>query len=220
MNQLQVANRDISELTSNAQTAFHMFKERCNASGLDFIVTETYRSQERQNYLYEQGRTRPGNIVTWTKKSRHTSRRAWDIVKRKPNGDIDYSDKSFYWKCGKIAAELNIIWGGTWKQADTPHFEINENWKPPKEELEMTEQERIKFNALVEAVGNLSEKVDHHDEILSNYNYMDENIPKWAEPTLRKLLDSGALKGGDSGLNLNIIMMRVLVILDRLGVIK
>ena len=84
----------------------------------------------------------------------------------------------------------------------------------------MTEQERIKFNALVEAVGNLSEKVDHHDEILSNYNYMDENIPKWAEPTLRKLLDSGALKGGDSGLNLNIIMMRVLVILDRLGVIK
>ena len=84
----------------------------------------------------------------------------------------------------------------------------------------MTEQERIKFNTLVEAVGNLSEKVDHHDELLSNYNYMDENIPKWAEPTIRKLLDSGALKGGDSGLNLNIIMMRVLVILDRLGVIK
>lgn len=212
--------RDVSALSPLAQTAFRLFRERCRAAGLDFIATETYRSQERQNYLYEQGRTRPGKIVTWTKKSRHTSRRAWDIVKRKQNGDIDYSDKAFYQKCGKIAAELNIIWGGTWKQADTPHFEIKENWKPPKEELEMTEQERIKFNALVEAVGNLSEKVDHHDELLSNYNYMDENIPKWAEPTIRKLLDSGALKGGDSGLNLNIIMMRVLVILDRLGVIK
>lgn len=220
MNRLQVANRDISELTRNAQTAFYMFKERCKENGLDFIVTETYRSQERQNYLYEQGRTRQGNIVTWTKHSRHTSRRAWDIVKRKQNGDIDYSDKEFYRKCGKIAAEINIMWGGTWKQADTPHFEIKENWKPPKEESEMTEQERIKFNALVDAVGNLSEKVDHHDEILSNYNYMDENIPKWAEPTIRKLLDSGSLKGGDSGLNLNIIMMRILVILDRLGVIK
>ena len=52
--------RDISALTKTAQTAFRMFKERCQENGLDFIVTETYRSQERQNYLYEQGRTRPG----------------------------------------------------------------------------------------------------------------------------------------------------------------
>lgn len=220
MNQVQTANRDLSELTKNAQTAFYMFKQRCQENGLDFIVTETYRSQERQNYLYEQGRTRPGKVVTWTKNSRHTSRRAWDIVKRLPNGNVDYSDKTFYQKCGNVAKELNITWGGTWKQADTPHFEIEENWQPPKEEIEMTEQERIKFNALVEAVGNLSEKVDHHDEVLSNYNYMDENIPKWAEPTIRKLLDSGSLKGGENGLNLNIIMMRILVILDRLGVIK
>ena len=50
------------------------------------------------------------------------------------------------------------------------------------------------------------------------YNYIDENMPEWAKPTIKKLVDRGALKGGDDGLNLNTVMMRVLVILDRLGV--
>jgi peptidoglycan L-alanyl-D-glutamate endopeptidase CwlK len=36
----------------------------CKERGLDVSVFETYRSPDRQNYLYAQGRTRPGKIVT------------------------------------------------------------------------------------------------------------------------------------------------------------
>ena len=119
--------RDILELTPLAQKACNMFLEECKKQGLNVLITETYRSQERQNYLYEQGRTRPGKKVTWTKNSRHTSRRAWDICKNVKGAE--YSDSAFFKKCGAIAKSFGITWGGDWSTPDTPHFEIAENWK-------------------------------------------------------------------------------------------
>ena len=71
--------KDIAELTPMAQRACRLFLLKCEGQGLKVRITETYRSQERQNELYAQGRTKPGQIVTWTKNSRHKSRRAWDI---------------------------------------------------------------------------------------------------------------------------------------------
>ena len=51
------------------------------------------------------------------------------------------------------------------------------------------------------------------------YNYMDENMPEWAKPTVQKLLDKGALKGNERGeLGLTEEFLRVLVINDRMGV--
>ena len=85
--------RDILELTPQAQKACNMFLAECKRQGLNVLITETYRSQERQNYLYEQGRTRPGKKVTWTENSRHTSRRAWDICKNVKGKE--YSDSAF-----------------------------------------------------------------------------------------------------------------------------
>jgi hypothetical protein len=38
------------------------------------------RTQAEQNHLYGQGRTRPGNKVTWTKNSHHIGGNAMDIV--------------------------------------------------------------------------------------------------------------------------------------------
>ena len=51
------------------------------------------------------------------------------------------------------------------------------------------------------------------------YNYIDGNMPDWARPTIDKLYNKGLLKGDENGcLNLDIGMMRILVILDRNGV--
>lgn len=124
--------RDISELTSAAQTACRLLFQECYKAGIDFIfITETYRSQARQNYLYEQGRTRPGQKVTWTLKSNHTSRRAWDIAVAPPRNLYDISILS---KVGAIAKKLGIEWGGYWQAGnyDAPHFEIPSNWAMPK----------------------------------------------------------------------------------------
>ena len=48
--------------------------------GHDVHVVETARSQERQDFLYEQGRARAGAVVTWTRDSAHTRGEAVDVV--------------------------------------------------------------------------------------------------------------------------------------------
>ncbi|WP_342535423.1 M15 family metallopeptidase [Lysinibacillus sp. FSL K6-1151] len=123
--------RDLKELTAAAQIACRLLFQECCKVGIDFIfVTETYRSQARQNFLYEQGRTRPGQVVTWTRNSNHTSRRAWDIAVAPPRNLYDISTLS---KVGTIAKKLDITWGGSWPagQYDAPHFEISTTWQMP-----------------------------------------------------------------------------------------
>ena len=209
--------RDISELTPTAQTACNLFMKTCKNAGLNVLITETYRSQERQNYLYEQGRTRSGNIVTWTKNSRHTNRRAWDICKNVKGHE--YDDPSFFKECGKIATELGITWGGNWKNPDTPHFEIDENWKEPKEVPDMEEIKK-ELDFLKNSLNKIGDRITALENPMI-YNYIDENMPEWARPTIEKLSDDRLIFGNEKGeLNLNEDMLRILVMLDRNNVFK
>ncbi len=205
--------RDISELTPSAQTACRNFLNQCRQSGLKVRITETYRSQERQDYLYEQGRTRSGKIVTWTHRSRHTSRRAWDICKD-VKGE-EYTDSNFFAMCGEIAKKLGITWGGTWKQADTPHFEIPENREPKKEDDTIDTE---KFKEELDSIKNTLDKLGDRITNLENpmiYNYIDGNMPAWARETVAKLESKGIIRGDENGLGLNYDTLRLLAILDR-----
>ena len=205
--------RDISELAPNAQRACNLFLEECKRQGLNVLITETYRSQERQDYLYAQGRTRKGNKVTWTRYSRHTSRRAWDICKNLKGHE--YTDTEFFNKCGEIARNLGITWGGDWSTPDRPHFEVSEVWNYKGDEP-MTETERKKFNEIVNIVSDLKVDVNKIKNKMI-YNYIDKNMPEWARPTIQKLVDKGYLQGNENGLNLTDELLRMLVINDRAG---
>jgi len=123
--------RDLAELLPVAQTACRLLFQECYKAGIkNIFVTETYRSQARQNYLYAQGRTRPGKGVTWTLKSNHTSRLAWDIAVAPPKPLYDVDTLT---KVGAIARKLGITWGGDWaRRIDRPHFEVKRNWKMPR----------------------------------------------------------------------------------------
>ena len=57
-------SRDIDLLRPDVAANCHLWVERCRAAGLNVLVTNTVRDREYQAYLYEQGRTRPGGIVT------------------------------------------------------------------------------------------------------------------------------------------------------------
>lgn len=122
--------RDINELSAVAKKACALFLDECKKANIGIFITETYRSQARQNYLYEQGRTRPGQKVTWTKSSNHTGRMAWDIAVNPPKNLYDVATLK---QAGAIAKKLNIEWGGTWSKAnlDMPHFQVDKNWKAP-----------------------------------------------------------------------------------------
>lgn len=145
MDNVAKACRDIGELAPAAQQACRLFLQECKKQGLNVLITETYRSQERQDYLYEQGRTREGVVVTWTKASRHTGRCAWDICKNVKGQE--YSDNAFFAKCGAIAAQLGITWGGVWSTPDKPHFEVGKDWKAPvKEDDEIVVRDKIEVD--------------------------------------------------------------------------
>ena len=59
---------------------------------------------------------------------------------------------------------------------------------------------------------------DDKEEKEMIYNYIDENMPDWAKPTVQKLIDKGALKGNEKGeLLLTGTMLRLFVIFDKEG---
>ena len=197
--------KDLSSLLPNAKKAAQLFLKECEKAGLKVRITETYRSQKRQNELYEQGRTKPGKVVTWTKNSRHTSRRAWDICQNIKGKEYDQSE-DFFGKCGKIAKKLGITWGGEWKTPDKPHFEVNSDWKDPLEKIDM--EELFKLKAEIEMLKATKPKI---------YTKTEE-IPAWGRNTVKKLIDTGILFGGsENNLNISEDMVRILVILERAG---
>lgn len=173
MSDLNKQCRDLKELSPLAKTACELFLNECKKVGLNVLVTETYRSQERQNYLYAQGRTKPyenNKQVTKTKSSNHTSRMAWDICKNVPGEE--FKDDEFFNQCGAIAKRLGIEWGGSWTSiVDKPHFQINKNWKVPTTTggENMVRVESKKFI------------VDAHEMQLNAINYGDKNYVELRE---------------------------------------
>ena len=83
--------------------------------------------------------------------------------------------------------------------------------EPNEEELTMSQYEELK-----KMISDLSDKVDKLENPMI-YNYIDDNMPEWARPTIQKLVDKGVLKGGEDGLGLTDEMLRMLVINDRCG---
>lgn len=94
--------------------------------GLRPEIVEGYRSQERQNELYEQGRTKPGEIVTQTRNSMHTKGMAVDIAQLDEKGELTYKPNppDFWDRMGAIGRSLGLNWGGDWSSfKDRPHFQ-------------------------------------------------------------------------------------------------
>ena len=62
---------------------------------------------------------KPGQYITWTLGSNHLDGKAVDLEP----GSVGYN------KLGQIAGKYGIEWGGTWKNKDEPHFEMDKSWK-------------------------------------------------------------------------------------------
>ena len=70
------------------------------------------------------------------------------------------------------------------------------------------------YEELSEKIAQMQGKLDRINTF--KYNYMDENMPAWARPSVQKLMDKGYLKGS-GGLDLTYDMLRIITILDRAG---
>ncbi len=87
--------------------------------GSDVSIVETARSQERQDFLYAQGRTRQGPIVTWTHDSAHTRGEAVDVLV-----DGSWNNADGFARLQRIAREEGLRTLGL---KDPGHLELARN---------------------------------------------------------------------------------------------
>ncbi len=92
----------------------------------DIGFSSGYRTVEEQDKLYMQGRSEPGQIVTYARGGNFESQHQWgiavDFYKNVPGHA--YDDNDFFKDVGRMALDLGFGWGGTWDTPDRPHLYI------------------------------------------------------------------------------------------------
>lgn len=211
-------SRDINLLRSDVAANCHRWVERCRAAGLKVLVTNTVRDAEYQAYLYAQGRTRPGSIVTNSRTPTFHSDKAglaFDFCKNVKGQE--YSDTQFFADAAAIAKEMGFSWGGDWRTfVDRPHIQwdghgaygdsdIRAGRYPPEMPLWGGEEDTVK-----------------------TYKTLND-VPESYRPTIRKLMEAGVLLGHsdpdpdrleDNILDIDETYCRIMTTLDRLGVLE
>ena len=121
-----INSRNINDLLPNVKVRVEKFIELCDEEGIDLLITSTYRDNESQEALYEQGRTRPGKIVTNAKpgESWHNYRCAIDVVplvNGKPNWD---GSDPIWQRIGELGEQAGLEWAGRWRTfKELAHFQ-------------------------------------------------------------------------------------------------
>ena len=76
------------------------------------------------------------------------------------------------------------------------------------------------YNEIMSRLTAIEERLNSVEDA-KIYNWMDDNMPEWAKPTIQKLMDRGYIHGiGENELGLTMDIIRALVILDNAGAIK
>jgi peptidoglycan LD-endopeptidase CwlK len=106
--------------------------------GIKIEVISGTRTYEEQNDLFEQGRSKPGKIVTNARGgySNHNFGIAFDIGVFEGTKYLSESPK--YKAVGALGMSLGLEWGGNWKTiVDEPHFQLRPAWAAKISERDM-----------------------------------------------------------------------------------
>lgn len=124
-----ISSRSLSDLLPPARQRAEALLVACRQSGIDILVTSTYRDLESQAALYAQGRTAPGRIVTNAKagQSFHNWRVALDIVPLwdgKPVWGTTGPDSELWARVGALGEHVGLEWAGRWTRfREYAHFQ-------------------------------------------------------------------------------------------------
>lgn len=135
-----MASRRIEDLHPDLQPLCREFLTRCEAAGVEPLITCTYRSGAEQDQLYAQGRAKPGPRVTNARagQSAHNftikdqpAARAFDVVPM-VGGKPMWDAKHLHWQImGEIGEALGLTWYGNprAKFREFPHFELAKGYQ-------------------------------------------------------------------------------------------
>ena len=119
-------SRSLDDLIPPAKERVERFLSLCKDEGIDLLVTSTYRDNESQQALYEQGRTTAGKVVTNAKAgdSWHNWRCAVDVVPM-VNGKPNWDGLHPVWdQIGQLGEQAGLEWAGRWRTfKELAHFQ-------------------------------------------------------------------------------------------------
>jgi peptidoglycan L-alanyl-D-glutamate endopeptidase CwlK len=139
------SERNIATLLPQVQPLARALVESAAAIGIAIKVISGTRTYEEQNALYEQGRSKPGRIVTNARGgySNHNFGIAFDIGVFEGGRYLDESPA--YKAVGAIGMKLGLEWGGNWKTIqDEPHFQLRPAWAREMSERDMLAELRAR----------------------------------------------------------------------------
>lgn len=118
------------------------------ANGIKIVITSANRTYDEQNELYEQGRSKPGNIVTNARggHSNHNFGLAFDVTVFR--GATPVWEGPDYKVVGQLGKASGLTWGGDWESInDEPHFELHPGWASGMSESEMLAELRKRHDS-------------------------------------------------------------------------
>ena len=97
-------------------------------------------------------------------------------------------------------------------------YKLESEDKLMSKEYEELKAENDRQNVIIDQMGTELEDLRNTVKAII-YDYIDENMPEWARPTIQKLVDKGFLKGDEEGkLGLTEELMRMFIVNDRAGI--
>ena len=121
-----INSRSLDDLIPPAKERVERFLSLCKDNDIDLLVTSTYRDNESQQALYEQGRTTAGKVVTNAKAgdSWHNWRCAVDVVPM-VNGKPNWDGLHPVWdQIGTLGEQAGLEWAGRWRTfKELAHFQ-------------------------------------------------------------------------------------------------
>lgn len=138
-------NTDVSKLAPRFRAAVIAALNEMRAAGYDPIISETIRTNERQQFLYGFGRDYDDGrgVVTNSQDVLHTWHGfglAVDVISRSRQWD---APADFWQALGVAARDEGLVWGGDWPQfKDKPHVQWGEPMRrsPSAHAAELLEQ--------------------------------------------------------------------------------
>lgn len=131
-----MSSRSLDDLRQDVKQMAQEHIKLCAENGDDLLIYCTLRSNEEQEELYAQGRTKPGKIVTNARagQSAHNPDKSgkalgYDCVPLRGGkpvwGNSSKEDAALWARIGKCGEEAGLVWSGRWtgKLKEMAHFQ-------------------------------------------------------------------------------------------------
>ncbi|WP_235001656.1 M15 family metallopeptidase [Halobacillus sp. Marseille-P3879] len=124
------------ELHPTVENKKNQLLEDASEIGIDVVITDGIRTIEEQEEIYERGRTKEGQIVTYAEggESYHNYGLAVDFALRTEEGRISWNTEADrndngeadWVEVAELAKDLGFEWGGDWESfQDYPHLQMD-----------------------------------------------------------------------------------------------